>query len=229
MSITADPPATDLDAALPVALEAANANAALSVENAPLSPCDPPVTILVSRRLKKGCETQFQNLLAELQELLEKREGFVEMKAYQPSDEDDAHKIVLAFRGASQLKAWQDSPERRDWIARVKPLEAAPPRAQILTGIESWFTLPAKEGLAPPSRLKMAIVTWLAVFPLVTLSNLWLVPHLDPLPPVGRSALTSILLVTLMTYVVMPRMTRICARFLYPEIEIPRNCKKEAA
>jgi hypothetical protein len=42
-------------------------------------------------------------------------------------------------------------------------------RTQVLTGLESWFTLPTQPGLPPPPRYKMALVTWVTIFPLITL------------------------------------------------------------
>jgi antibiotic biosynthesis monooxygenase (ABM) superfamily enzyme len=81
------------------------------------------------------------------------------------------------------------------------------------TGLETWFDLP---GRAPPSRGKMAVVTWAALFPLVLLTNTVLGPVLEPVPLVPRVAVTCAAMVALMTWVVMPRLTRWLAGWLYP-------------
>lgn len=184
-----------------------------------------PVTILVARRIKPDQEKEFESALAELQQILESQQGFTELKAYQPGTPEDEHKVVVSFENATHLARWQESPERKAWLLRVKPLEMEPPRAQIHTGLESWFALPEQEGLAPPPRYKMGLVTWLAIFPTITLVNYFLAPHLESLPIWLSSGLISALLVTLMTNWIMPFMTRRTAKFLYPEIELPARGK----
>ena len=65
----------------------------------------------------------------------------------------------------------------------------------------------------------MAIVTLLALFPLIQLANLTLVPLLEllPLPDLLQRLIVTGILVLLMTYVLMPRMTKLFSRWLYPQ------------
>jgi uncharacterized protein len=88
-------------------------------------------------------------------------------------------------------------------------------RTQVLTGLESWFTLPAQPG-APPPPYKMALVTWATIFPLITVIVVVSAPLLGPLPLLARLAVTTGVTVPLMTWVVMPRVTRLLHRWLYP-------------
>jgi uncharacterized protein len=61
----------------------------------------------------------------------------------------------------------------------------------------------------------MAALTWIGIWPLVSLT-LWLVaPLYADLPFLLRTALTSLLLVGAMTYVVMPFLARNAERWLY--------------
>jgi antibiotic biosynthesis monooxygenase (ABM) superfamily enzyme len=61
----------------------------------------------------------------------------------------------------------------------------------------------------------MALVTLLAIVPLVLLMNLLVLPHIAGWPLVLRTLLFSGTLTGLMTWVVMPRITRLFRRFLY--------------
>ena len=70
--------------------------------------------------------------------------------------------------------------------------------------------------IVPPPRYKMATLTWVAIFPLVNIINLLLESTLNSLPPLLRSLIITAILVPLMTYVVMPRITRLFAWWLYP-------------
>jgi antibiotic biosynthesis monooxygenase (ABM) superfamily enzyme len=65
-----------------------------------------------------------------------------------------------------------------------------------------------------PSRLKMALLTWAAAFPLLTALNVVFGPHLAALPLPVRTLLLTGIMVGLLTYVIMPRLTRGCAGWL---------------
>ncbi|PLS86329.1 MAG: hypothetical protein CYG60_07795 [Actinobacteria bacterium] len=60
---------------------------------------------------------------------------------------------------------------------------------------------------------------WLAVFLLITAIFLLLGPMLDRLPFLLRSLVLTVIMVSLMTHVVMPRMTRLFSFWLYPNRE----------
>ena len=55
-------------------------------------------------------------------------------------------------------------------------------RTSFVTGLESWFTLPAQPGLAPPPPYKMALLTWITIFPLITAIVALTGPLLEGLP-----------------------------------------------
>lgn len=63
----------------------------------------------------------------------------------------------------------------------------------------------------------MAIITWLAVFPLATVVFMLLNPLLGGASVVLRTLVFMMVMVSLMTYVVMPRMTRLFSFWLYPK------------
>ncbi len=61
----------------------------------------------------------------------------------------------------------------------------------------------------------MALVTYLAIVPLVLAMNVFVLPHLAAWPMLARTLVFSATLTTLMTWVVMPRMTKMFRGFLY--------------
>ena len=89
-------------------------------------------------------------------------------------------------------------------------------------GLETWFTLPGEEVPIPPPPWKMALISGLAIYPLVTLINLFLVPFLEhehlPLPLPLRTLVMTTILIPTMTWVVMPRMAKLFWRWLYPGV-----------
>jgi hypothetical protein len=124
--------------------------------------------------------------------------------------------FVLIFRFATyaQLQAWEQSAERAAWLARSLPLRARDPEAQMVSGLEFWFTPPS--GAAPPPRWKMVVVTCLALYPLANLLGPLWEPLLAGLSPWLATFLTIPATMLLMTYAVMPLLTRLCAGWLYP-------------
>jgi hypothetical protein len=65
----------------------------------------------------------------------------------------------------------------------------------------------------------MAVVTWLAVVPVVFVMFSLFGQWLSLLPALLRTLVFAAVTVTLMTYVVMPRMTRLFSFWLYPDRE----------
>jgi antibiotic biosynthesis monooxygenase (ABM) superfamily enzyme len=67
-----------------------------------------------------------------------------------------------------------------------------------------------------PPRYKSAVALTLGLYPLLVVSNLWVEPHLDFLPLLVRLLATTAMNVTVMTYIVMPLMTRLLPSWLSP-------------
>lgn len=124
--------------------------------------------------------------------------------------------IVLKFDRYTHLKQWLESDVRRQWIEKAKPLVVQDQTIEILTGLETWFTLPGKPLQPPPARYKMVLLTGTAVFVMSMLVRALLGPLLNRLPLWLSSLVAAFIVVALLTYVVMPRLTRLFYRWLYP-------------
>ena len=178
---------------------------------------DPPVTAVASRRVKSGKEQEFEEWVSGILGAAEEFPGYLGSNVIRPrEDDDDEFQIVFKFDRASNLKRWDESEERHAWLRQVQPL-VHEENVRVLTGLETWFTLPSRPGEPAPPRYKMAVVTWIAVFPLATLIFALTHPLLGGLPAVIRTLVFTLIMVTTMTYVVMPRMTRLFSFWLYPD------------
>ena len=183
---------------------------------------DGPVTTTVTRRIKPGHEAAYEGFLAGISGAARAFPGYLGIEIFRPTGgqgrgEGGEYRIVYRFDSPAHLHAWLDSAERAAWLARAEPHVAGPMRTQILTGLESWFTLPTQPGAPPPPPSKMALVTWATIFPLITGVVVATAPLLGGLPLVVRLAVTTGVTVPLMTWVVMPRVTRLLHRWLYPD------------
>jgi uncharacterized protein len=178
-----------------------------------------PVTTTVTRRVKPGHEAAYEALLAGISGTARRAfPGYLGVEVFRPtSGVAGEYRTVYRFDSAAHLHAWLDSAERAAWLQRAEPHVAGPMRTQVLTGLESWFTVSTQPGVPPPPAYKMAVVTWLTIFPLITLVVMATAPLVGSLPLVVRLAVTTGVTVPLMTWVVMPRVTRLVHRWLYPD------------
>jgi uncharacterized protein len=89
---------------------------------------------------------------------------------------------------------------------------------QQLTGLETWFKLPGANvpTMKLPPRWKMWLVSIVAVYPLVLAVQVLVVPRMAGLPFPLRALLFPLVLLTLMTFVVMPVVTRLLRHWLDP-------------
>jgi uncharacterized protein len=179
---------------------------------------DGTVTTTVTRRVKPGHEAAYEAFLAGISGAARAFPGYLGVEIFRPAPgRGGEYRIVYRFDSLTHLHAWLDSAEHAAWLQRAEPHVAGPMRTQVLTGLEGWFTLPTQPGLPPPPQYKMAILTWVTIFPLITLVVVATAPLLGSLPLVLRLAVTTGVTVPLMTWVVMPRMTRLLRRWLYPD------------
>lgn len=167
---------------------------------------DPPVTIDVIKQVKPGYESQSERTLTHLIAVAEKFDGHLGASVFRINSES---RLVFKFNH-SNLQHWEASAIRCKLLDRAERFSVREGKFQVLTGLETWFTLSCQQAVAPPLRYKMLIVTCLAAFPTLNVINVVLQPWLQ-IPVLLRSLFTMVLLLTLITYVIMPRMTKLFA------------------
>jgi antibiotic biosynthesis monooxygenase (ABM) superfamily enzyme len=122
--------------------------------------------------------------------------------------------LLYSFTDRPALQAWLDSPQRRRLLGRADRLSEEHVHVPPLTGLETWFTLPHRATIKPPPRWKMWLVSLLAIYPLVVTFQATVVPTIKTWPLLVRSAVLPLTLLTLMTFVVMPVVTRVVQPWL---------------
>ena len=121
---------------------------------------------------------------------------------------------VWRFHDQATLDAWRNSPERVKLIEEVG--NYASQYYAEATGLETWFSLPNVGAIVAPPKWKMAIATIFGAYVVNFLEHLVFSQYFDPLPLLEGSLLYIIILVALLTYVVMPSMSRLLRTWLYP-------------
>src|SRR5919106_5378903 len=178
---------------------------------------DPPVTAVASRRVKQGREQEFEEWLSGILAAAKEAPGYLGSEVLRPSDseDDNEYRIVFRFDHASNLHAWENSEERRRWLRKGEPLQHEE-KVHVLTGLETWFTLPSKAGEPSPPRYKMVVVTWLGVFPIVMIIFSMFGHWLNLLPTLVRTLVFTAVVGKLLNYVVMSRLTRLFFFLVFP-------------
>lgn len=178
-----------------------------------------PVTVVVNRRVRPGRQRDYEAWVRDISAVAARFPGFQGISVLRPSaGAADEYALVMRFATYDDLRRWERSDERADFLERLRPLTVDDGAWQEQTGLETWFTLPGRPVPAgPPPRWKQAVLTTLALVPLLIVSNAVVADRLDFLPAPVRTALVTPVLVAIMTWVLMPAVTRLAYRWLYPE------------
>ncbi|MBD2742840.1 antibiotic biosynthesis monooxygenase [Coleofasciculus sp. FACHB-1120] len=175
------------------------------------------VTAIISHMVRPGREAGYEEWLHGIATAAHKFKGHLGVNVIRPCDQAHPEYVaIVRFDQYSNLKTWIESDIRREWLERLQPLIEKPETIQTLTGLETWFTLPNKPMQARPPRYKMALVTWLGVFLTLSILNRLLVPLLSEFPILLNQLISTGLTVVLLTYLVMPRLTQLFRKWLYP-------------
>jgi len=176
-----------------------------------------PATSVITRVVKPSAEKAFEEWLHGISQESARFPGHLSATIFRPPPGGREYTIVLQFDSEENLRRWLRSGRRREWIERVGALEEVPEQRRDLTGIERWFTLPGRPQAAPPPRYKMALLVALAAYPTVLALHVILYPIIGRVPYVVGALISSVCLVLLLTYVVMPKVTRVFHDWLYPK------------
>lgn len=182
------------------------------------TPPEKPLTVVISRRVKSGKESKFESLSAEMTTRASSFPGYLGATMFRPaSSEDPEYRIVFKFADQATLSDWEQSQSRLEVLQQIEQLLITPSERESVSGIVSWFTLPGQNPVQPPPRYKMTFVSWLALYPAVTAIFFVCGDWLTTLPLLLRTLIVTGTVMLLMSYVLMPRMTRWFSPWLYPE------------
>ncbi|MCL4785551.1 MAG: antibiotic biosynthesis monooxygenase [Verrucomicrobia bacterium] len=175
-----------------------------------------PIHIAITRRVKTGCEAEFQQALREFFQTSFAHGGVLGATMIVPPPGSDSREfgILRTFANEKERDDFYTSPIFKTWEEKCAPLTESGSCAQReLHGLEAWFRSPGE----PPPKWKMALVTLLGVFPtsLMLTVTVGAAVHAWPLPV--RSLVIATCMVALLTWVVMPLVTRLLHSWLHKQ------------
>lgn len=181
----------------------------------PLS--DGAVTWAVSRRIYPDRLADFEMWITGISADALKFEGHLGVGVVRTPPE---YTLIFRFDSYPHFQAWYHSSTRQQWLAQAAPLIEGAVHEQLASGLEFWFTPSTASQVSnfkAPAPYKMVLLTTAVLAPLS-----WLLHQLlDPLVQRWPSWLILIffpfITVMLMTYLIMPRVSRWFGAWLYPK------------
>ena len=171
-------------------------------------------TVVVSRKIKPGCEKDYDDWLRRFLILGRKVPGYLGTTTIMETSTDAAVRhIIHRFSDKASLDAWENSEELRKLIEEVDNYSTR--YLQKATGLETWFTLPESKVIVAPPKWKMAIVAFIGAYCISSVAQ-YILSFLRQQPLLFNLFMTIILVIGL-TYLAMPLLSRLLRRWLYPK------------
>ena len=169
-----------------------------------------PVHVAITRRVLPGKEAEFHEALRRFlgESFLHGGVHGASMITALPGGDQREIGILRSFRDEAERDAFYTSEQFLKWEEYASTLTEEPVYRD-LTGLEAWF-----RGPVTPPRWKMAAATFLGVFPTSLLLTLTLGSLVATLPLILRTAIIAICMVGLLTWVVMPVVTKLLRKWL---------------
>ena len=180
-----------------------------------------PVTTSVTRHVDPSRTSEMLAWVQAGTSLAERFDGFLGSGWVRPSEDSPEWHMLYRFASADALAVWEASPQRAWWLEAAQGrIEAT--RVERRTGIEGWFDEPSTveattpAGPSAPPRWKQMVTIFLVFFPLSLVAN-FVLGHTPIIewPLALRVLLTVLVMTPLMTYVLLPWITRKMAWWLH--------------
>ncbi len=165
-----------------------------------------PVHWAIVLRPKKGKESDLESALVRFVKRSFDDPGVTGVELIRPGPDTPNGEFMLhrSFASQEDSRRFYDSDLFKQYQQETNELIDGDALIRPLHGFEAFFRA---RGQAPP-RWKMALITWLAVFPAVVFWSALLSPHLHMLSPWGITAIVTFLVVITLTWGVMPLLTK---------------------
>jgi antibiotic biosynthesis monooxygenase (ABM) superfamily enzyme len=191
--------------------------ASLSALSSRALPRGESVTAVIKHRIRPDGVAAYEAWLQRIVPIAERFPGHRGVHVIRPSGGNTDYTVTLRFDSVLHADDWFQSSARRELLAEVTPLLADGEQVQTVSGLEFWFD--AAAGARQARRYKQVLLTLAVIFPLTMVVPAlvgWVAGFVPGLHNFYLSHfVTSAIVVALMAYVVMPRVTRWLAPWLY--------------
>jgi antibiotic biosynthesis monooxygenase (ABM) superfamily enzyme len=174
------------------------------------------VTVVVTRKVKHGHESDYEDWLRRLLEEAKSMKGYLGATIQKPAPGSTEYTSVFRFDTVDNLRKFEESELRSRYLREVVDYVDADAIWKKFTGLEFWFSPPRGALIPQPSRFRMALVMIAVIFGLVLSIGQLVGIVAAEVPSYIRLFITISIEIFLMTYVIMPRITKLLAKWIYP-------------
>ncbi len=184
---------------------------------------DKTVTVIVQNLVKTEHLDRYKNWRNEVNHELASFKGFMGLEVIPPSKGKNhnnilEYHIIFRFDNHPNLKKWQESDYLKLRLKEASEFLDSAVNVQYVDGMELWYDLPKdRPALGKPPYLKQVFVVILTVYPLI-IGTGWLLKVFFPMDGLNPSIaifFNVIIVAALMTYPVMPYVTKLLQPWLY--------------
>ncbi len=176
----------------------------------------PAGVVSIIRHVKPGSEAAFEEAVRGVILAASASPGYAGSEVLHPTTKRGAWQLILRFDTLVHLQEWEKSPICQGWIARADALGIGDPKVSRVNGLEAWFALPEVPNALPSPKWKTAIVSAIGIYPAISLMPILLKPITNELPAWLATFVNIVIMMPLMTWVIMPQVTQLFKRWLYP-------------
>jgi antibiotic biosynthesis monooxygenase (ABM) superfamily enzyme len=174
------------------------------------------VIAVITRNIKPGHEKDYDDWLRRYMILENKVPGYLGTTIIAPGGNTSSVRYIInRFSDKVSMDTWESSAEA------LKLIEEANNYSTIhytsATGLETWFSVPDLKAIVPPPKWKMAIVSFIGAFCISSIAR-YILGLYSGLSPLLTNVLMNIILVLGLTYLMMPILSKLLRRWLYPPI-----------
>lgn len=176
------------------------------------------VTTVVTRRVRADRRADYESWLERLLDDASTVDGYLGTDVVRPPADaaDPTYTSIFRFATVEQLQAFERSDLRRRYADEVTDLVEADAVWETTTGLEWWLSAPPGTVVAQPVRWRMALVIGSVVYALVLIIGTLAEAVIGGLPYPLRLAVVIAIEITIMSYFLLPWLTRRLAGWLFP-------------
>jgi uncharacterized protein len=170
---------------------------------------EPPVAMVFTHRVARDKVDAYLAWRRKVIEAQTHYPGYLATEFFKPHGTFQNEWVdIVRYDNVDDLNRWMASPEREALLQELDPIVESM-HAHRVTGLEGWFALNRAPGamVSVPPSWKQAMAVLFALYPTVMVLN-FLTPLWHTLPFADQMLIGNFLSVSLLTYLVMPRVSQ---------------------
>jgi antibiotic biosynthesis monooxygenase (ABM) superfamily enzyme len=178
-----------------------------------------PAILVVTDRVSKSKQDEYEKFVGELHHMLEQQPGFVSVDwVHLARDHHLEYTALLRFEDDFSATNWELDPEIRAKIDELQTFTDGPAKMANAAGLELCADHQPPQPPSIPAFWKRVAVSVAAVYPSLMLLMAISQPFIGTLPQAAQILIIVIVLSALLTWPIMPVLTRILRLWLMPAI-----------